>query len=95
MVRAEHPLPDGKGLLVQGERLGCPARVASVLAMAIIPRDFRLAECLTHRTVQAIPDGHLIPVRATAVPEPLNINRNDRPVNGRASTRHTPSRKDQ
>jgi DUF1707 SHOCT-like domain len=58
--------------------------VAAVLVTAIIPRDFRLAECLIHRTVQAIPDGHLIPVRATAVPEPLNINRN---VKGRPSDR--------
>jgi hypothetical protein len=65
--------------------------VASVLVITIIPRDSRLAECLTHRTVQALADGYLIPVRAAPISEPLNVDRNDGSVNGHAPILHLPS----
>jgi hypothetical protein len=103
-VRAVMPMQRGSQCVRQGFRehaLGDLRThqdenpVAAVLVITMSPRDSRPTERLAHGTVQAIPDGHLIPVRATPVPEPLNVNCNDRPVNGQASTRHMPSRKDQ
>jgi hypothetical protein len=68
--------------------------VTAVLVIAISPRDSRLAEGLPHRTVQAVPDGYLVEVGPTPIPEPLNVDGKDSPMNGRACILHTSSRED-
>jgi hypothetical protein len=52
-------------------------------------------ERFSHRAVQAVTDGYLIPVGAVPIPEPLNIDSNDRPVNGQALIRHLPPLREQ
>jgi hypothetical protein len=63
--------------------------------IAVSPRDTREAKCLPHRPVQAVTDSYLIPVSPMTIPEPLNINSNDGPVNGRAPILHLPSPREQ
>jgi hypothetical protein len=48
-------------------------------------------ERFPHRAVQALPDRQLVPVGATPIPEPLNVNDDYGPVNGQPSILHLPS----
>jgi hypothetical protein len=56
--------------------------VTAVLKVDLSPRDARSAERLTHRTVQPVANGQLIPVGAIPISETLNIDGYDCPVNG-------------
>ena len=56
--------------------------VAAVLMTAVIPGDPGTAERVLHRPVQTIAYGHLMLIGTTLIPEPLNINDDDSPVNG-------------
>jgi hypothetical protein len=48
-------------------------------------------ERFPHRAVQALADRQLVPVGATPIPEPLNVNDDYGPVNGQPSILHLPS----
>ena len=50
-----------------------------------------MAERFPHRTIQAITNRHLVRIGAALVPEPLNVNDNDGPVNGQPLVLHLPS----
>ena len=65
--------------------------VAAVLVTAVGPGDSRAVERFPHRAVQALPDRQLVPVGATPIPEPLNVNDDYGPVNGQPSILHLPS----
>lgn len=56
--------------------------VTAILAGIRIPRQACLPERVPDRPVQALTNRHLITVRATGIPETLNIKNNDGPVNG-------------
>jgi hypothetical protein len=58
---------------------------------AAIPRDSRPAERLTHGTVQAIPNRHLVPVGTPLISEPLNVHDDYGPVNGQPLVLYPPS----
>jgi hypothetical protein len=49
-----------------------------------------VTERVPHRAVQAIADRHLVRIGATLIPEPLNVNDNDGPVNGQSLVFHRP-----
>src|SRR5690348_11815726 len=70
--------------------------VAAVLVTAAIPRDSRPAERFPHGTVEALTNRHLVPVSTSLIPEPLNINHDDGPVNGKPQILYpSPPREDQ
>jgi len=50
--------------------------------IAVIPRDPRTAERVLHGTVQAIAHCHLVRIGTALIPESLNVNDDDGPVNG-------------
>jgi hypothetical protein len=56
--------------------------IAAVLVTAVLPRDPRAAERVPHRTIQTIANRHLVRIGAALIPEPLNVNKDDGPVNG-------------
>ena len=64
--------------------------VAAVLLAAVIPRNPRPAERVPQRTIQATTDRHLVAIGAALIPEPLNVNDNDGPVNGQPLVLHRP-----
>ncbi len=49
-----------------------------------------MAERFPHGTVQAITNRHLVPVGTPLIPEPLNVNNNDGPVNSQPLVLHLP-----
>ena len=65
--------------------------VAAVLVTTVGPRDSRAVECFPHRAVQALTNRQLVPVGATPIPEPFNVNDDYGPVNGQPSILHLPS----
>ena len=65
--------------------------VAAILVTAVIPRNPRAAERVPQRAIQPIADRHLIAIGAALIPEPLNVNDNDGPVNGQPLVLHLPS----
>jgi len=56
--------------------------VTTVLAGIVVPGQARLLERGPDCPVQALTDRYLITVSPAAIPETLNVENNDRPVNG-------------
>jgi hypothetical protein len=50
-----------------------------------------VVERFPHRTVQAITNRHLVPVGTPLIPEPLNVNDDNGPVNGQPVVLYLPS----
>jgi hypothetical protein len=63
----------------------------AAVTSTVVPRDSRALKCFPQRTIQAITDRYLMPVGATPVPETLNIDHHDGPVNGKPLILHPPS----
>jgi hypothetical protein len=58
---------------------------------AVSPRDSGAAERFPHRAVQALTDRQLMPIGATPIPESLNVNGDNGPVNGQPSILDLPA----
>jgi hypothetical protein len=55
--------------------------ITAILVIAVIPRDPCVSKCLTHYAVEAVTNCHLMHVGATLVPESLDVDNDDGPVN--------------
>src|SRR5580704_13714373 len=55
--------------------------ITAILVTAAVPRDSRPAERLLHRAIQASTNSHLMRIGAAQIPEPLDVNYDDGPVN--------------
>jgi hypothetical protein len=65
--------------------------ITAILAIAVIPRDPRAIERLTHYLVHAVTDRHLMCVGAALVPEPHDVDDDDGSVNGQPLVPHLAS----
>jgi hypothetical protein len=63
--------------------------VAPILVAVIRPRDSRVIKRIPHYLVQAVTNHHLVPIGAGSIPEPLDVDNDDRPVDGHPSSLHT------
>jgi hypothetical protein len=59
--------------------------------IAVGPRDSRAVEPFPHHAVQALTDRQLVPIGATAIPEPLNVDDDYGPMNSQPSILHLSS----
>ena len=69
--------------------------ITAVLATTVIPRDPSPAERLSHHAIQAIADRHLVHIGAAMISEPLDVDDDDGPVNGKPLVLHLPTRPEQ